>query len=106
MKNDPNAEYEVDLPNQFELLPTDKQNQLIEWCLLLDKIQSFNKKHSSYGLKHLFEHSSGGFYVSNGAFKGAMLKAGFKKTAGDPPKNWYFNIAERSIKKEKDRQLL
>ena len=106
MKIDPNAEFELDLPTEFDSLNQEEQESLVEWCHLLDKIQSFNKKHSSYGLKHLFERSSGGFYVSNGAFKGAMLKVGFKKTLGNPPKNWYFNVAERSIKFEKARQQL
>lgn len=106
MKTNPNAENKVDLPIEFDLLSKEEQDLLIEWCLLLDKIQNVNKKHSSYGLKHLFEHSSGGFYVNNGAFKGAMLKAGFKYSKGDPPKNWYFNVAEKSIKNEKSKQKL
>ncbi len=44
---------------------------------------------TSYGLKHRFEESEGGFYLSNGAFKGAMLAAGYEP-ADKSELNWRF----------------
>ena len=44
---------------------------------------------TSYGIKHRFERSPGGFYITNGAFKGAMMFEGYKHSQGV---NWYFNI--------------
>jgi hypothetical protein len=44
---------------------------------------------SSYALKHVFERQPYGFYLYNGAFKGAMREAGFEPL--DPDKqNWTF----------------
>lgn len=86
---------ELDSPEAFYRLSLNKQNELIEWCKKLNKIKSYNKHHSSYGLKHMFEHNH--FYVYNGQFKGAMLLAGFNvKNIRDL--NWYFNISEKSIR--------
>lgn len=59
-----------------------------------------NKYHSSYEQKHIFERSPDGFYVTNGAFKGAMLDCGFDKHSEDGIK-WYFAITEKSIKAAK-----
>ena len=39
----------------------------------LKPTKTFNDRRTSYGLKHLFE-DTGGFYIGNGAFKGAMIK--------------------------------
>jgi hypothetical protein len=46
---------------------------------------------SSYSLKHYFEAADGGFYVSNGQFKGAMLRAGFEPT-NSRDLNWCFML--------------
>ena len=54
-----------------------------------------NKMHTSYGLKHIFEESERGFYVTNNQFKDAMLTAGFAPV--DPNrKNWWYCISEKS----------
>jgi len=48
---------------------------------------------TSYTWKHRFEGSESGFYLTNGAFKGAMLAAGYqptKQTAKDI--NWRFRV--------------
>ena len=82
----------------FEL-PENKLRELVAFCRSLETIQTFNDKHTSYGIKHIFEHYGG--YVTNGEFKGAMQIAGFKvKDAHE--KNWVFNVSERSIKKVKN----
>lgn len=58
-------------------------------------------RHSSYGLKHAFEStlrevcgSKYNFYLHNGAFKGAMLHAGYRPH--DPSElNWHFRCRLR-----------
>ncbi|RKD26710.1 hypothetical protein BEP19_16020 [Ammoniphilus oxalaticus] len=84
-------------PKAFEYLTPGERRRLTEWVKAnLTPIQSFNVRHTSYGLKHIFE-KNGGFYIGNGAFKGAMIECGFKvqdKTA----LNWVFNVSEKSIK--------
>lgn len=67
-----------DPPSEFEELNADQKRILLNWCDLITPIQSFNQKHTSYGLKHIFSNSLDGFYITNGQFKGAMLKLGFK----------------------------
>lgn len=57
---------------------------------------TINKYHTSYELKHIFERSPDGFYLTNGAFKGALLAAGFEKHSTGI--NWCFAITERSIR--------
>ena len=57
---------------------------------------TINKYHTSYEGKHIFERSPDGFYLTNGAFKGAMLAAGFTKHSEGI--NWCFAVTERSIK--------
>lgn len=87
----------LDSPLVFNELDKNQQKILVEWCKGFDKIQSFTTNASSYGLKHLFEKSNGGFYVANGAFKGAMIIAGFdvKDTS---VLNWQFNISKLSYR--------
>lgn len=45
----------INKPEHFDELDKAKKNALMEFCNSLDKIESFNIRHSSYGLKHLFE---------------------------------------------------
>lgn len=86
--------YDVNDPRGFESLTEAEQEQLLAW---INKnfiyTNTFNTKRSSYYIKHLFEKEN--FYVTNGQFKGAMLKAGFKVKNPDSD-NWYFNISMRS----------
>ena len=71
----------------------------------MNKIKTFNTRCTSYGLKHVFGRRyrkvlSGTFessYVTNGQFKGAMLKAGFD-VKDKTQLNWHFNVSEKSIK--------
>ena len=72
---------------------------------LLDKSLRVNKKHSSYGLKHLVERFlvrhfglSANTYVGNGDFILAMYLSKFKITMNkDSIPNCFFNISETSI---------
>ena len=84
-----------DAPERFNELSPDEQSQLLSWIdQNIESRKTFNDRSTSYGLKHRFE-STGGFYVVNGAFKGAMLEAGyFVKNSNDL--NWIFNISSRS----------
>lgn len=84
-------------PLDFTKLSDNEKITLVNWIVTVFKpIKTVNKWHSSYGLKHLFEHAPLGFYVKNGAFKGAMLIAGFEPV--DPNElNWRFKISEVSI---------
>ena len=80
-----------DSPAMYEELTLEEKARLADWIaekLTLRKTANFN--HSSYGLKHLFEHDTG-LYVYNGAFKGAMQAAGYM--AVDPKEqNWHYKI--------------
>ena len=74
-------------PGEFFKLDKETQDKLLKWINLnLTERKSFNHRYNSYRLKHLLP-----FYVTNGAFKGAMLQAGYKVL--DKNKlNWNFNI--------------
>lgn len=91
-----NANVPNNRPDAFYELTSDQQRILKKWVSLnLKPIKSFNNFHSSYKLKHIFEDSTEGFYISNGQFKGAMLACEFK--VKDKSKiNWHFNISQKS----------
>ena len=82
-----------DDPNAFCQLDEAQQTALLAYITAKFKPgKSVYPKSSSYGLKHVFEESTGGFYVTNGQFKGAMQRAGFEPT--DPKRqNWLFRLA-------------
>lgn len=69
-----------------------------------EPIQTINKKHSSYGLKHIAEKwakkvSCGEVnYISNGHLILAMIDAGFRFQRIENTPNVYFNVSERAIK--------
>ncbi|MEX0876019.1 MAG: hypothetical protein WD114_01050 [Phycisphaerales bacterium] len=76
-------------PDDFETLSDEAQMQVLNW--IEQTFEQASSTHScpmsSYGLKHWFGnesttehswwHNPNGFYITNGQFKGAMLKAGF-----------------------------
>ncbi|WP_394868173.1 hypothetical protein [Staphylococcus borealis] len=96
---------DINKPEHFEELNEVKKNALLEFCYSMNKIKTFNTRNSSYGLKHVFERRyrealSGTLessYVTNGQFKGAMLKAGFN-VKDKSQLNWHFNVSEKSIR--------
>lgn len=53
------------LPQDFENLSKEEQKILVEWCSKISKTKNINRGKSSYGLKHIFEYSEIGFYISN-----------------------------------------
>ena len=82
-------------PNNFYKLTIEEQNNLRIWVARnFDPIKKYNMRHSSYGLKHIYEYDTKK-YVDNGTFKGAMLAEGYEPH--DPEaRNWRFKISERS----------
>lgn len=90
-------ELSVNQPEDFERLNPREQYILLEFCKNQFTVSNNYSKRTSYGLKHYFECFPMGFYITNGQFKGAMLKAGYKvkdKTA----LNWQFNIDKNRVK--------
>ena len=75
---------------EFEALPAERQELLLDWIRKnLNPIQSIN-------LKHLVQLAPGeNSYFTNGEFKGAMLKAGYR-TENREAVNWTFNVSQRS----------
>lgn len=89
-----------DHPSAFDQLSLEAQQHLLDWIEsgLIPK-QGFNERHTSYGLKHMYESQTRDgqdHYVTNGEFKGAMLKLGFK-VKDEAAKNWVFNISQKSL---------
>lgn len=83
-------------PLAFLTLPASETRILSKWIKLnILPIKSPNLKHTSYSLKHLFEHSECGFYITNGQFKGAMMARGFIPV-NKRELNWRFRISEKS----------
>ncbi|ANY12649.1 MULTISPECIES: hypothetical protein [Lactobacillaceae] len=88
---------ETNAPKLFNELSADEQVVLVNWVLTtLKPIKTFSSQRSSYEIKHIFERTPLGFYVLNGAMKGAMLIAGYQ-IKNEKEINWTFNISERSI---------
>ena len=86
----------VNSTEQFYLLTAAEQTQLVEWCRNLEKSKTINKHHTSYGIKHHFQYG-GGFYVTNGAFKQAMLLAGFDYKPCESGITWRFNVSSKRV---------
>lgn len=85
----------INSPGDFLNIPADKQSRITEWINSnFVAIKNENYRHSSYGLKGLFE-KDGGFYVTNGQFKGAMVACGFV-AYNKTDINWRFNLLEKS----------
>ena len=56
--------------------------------------KTFNDRYTSYGLKHRLEDDTG-IYVSNNAFKDAMLRCGYVPR-DEHELNWEYAISQRS----------
>lgn len=86
--------FDVNDPRAFDEMPKEEQEILLSWIKRnFIMIETFNTRHSSYDLKRSFEVD--GFYITNGQFKGAMLKAGFS-VKDRKVDNWNFNISQKS----------
>lgn len=85
-------------PKEYKDLTERQQDILRVWiedCISPYETKGYYPHHNSYGLKHRFELSEHGFYLSNGAFKGGMIEFGFE------PKekyrlNWTFKLGKKA----------
>lgn len=97
---------EANNPIEYHNLPEYKKQALKRWinkALKPFETKQYYPHHSSYGLKHKFESSVVGFYVTNGQFKGAMLECGFIPKDQEEL-NWVFKLGKNAGKiKEKGR---
>lgn len=66
----------VDSTNEFTKLSEQEQAQLIGFASDIDQKPEF-KTFNSYGLKHIYSDKFNS-YITNGAYKGAMVMAGLK----------------------------
>lgn len=88
----------ADMPSAYEDLDDGQKAVLRKWIYEnLQPIKTVSKGSNSYRLKHFFEKSQEGFYISNGMFKGAMLEAGYY-TNNESALNWNFNVSKKSVR--------
>jgi hypothetical protein len=84
-----------DTPECWRDLGTETQDALCDWIHQnIQPRKTANLYHTSYGLKHIFQHDTG-TYVYNGQFKAAMLRCGYKPV-DDHEQNWNYCISQRS----------
>ena len=84
---------------EFKKLSNSERLTLLDWCSQITKIKTISNKWTSYGLKHVFERSKNGFYITNDAFIYAMYKLDFKlKRCYYCSPNFCFNISLKSLK--------
>lgn len=85
---------------EFKELTKSQQKQLILFCLNFKPIKTINTRSSSYGLKHIFERSYNGFYITNNQFKHAMKLCGYRAVTFDycEPINEFYNISSISMR--------
>ena len=84
-------DWEANDPDGFQQLEPEQQTALVDWirAVLVPAKTVFRR--NSYGMKHDFDREPDGFYVYNGAFKGAMLAAGFLPV-DEGELNWRFRV--------------
>ena len=70
-------DWEANDPGGFQKLEPEQQSALVDWIRAVLVPANTVFRRNSYGMKHDFDREPDGFYVYNGAFKGAMLAAGF-----------------------------
>lgn len=89
-------EMQINKPSDYERLKFIDKLLLNMWIvnnLQPHKIKSFGGP-TSYRLKHIFAKSPGGFYVSNGAMKAALLQVGFIPQ-NKQDLNWTFQLSRK-----------
>ncbi len=79
---------EIDRPEEFEKLSGLVTERLLAWIKARFGPGRRDAGSTSYGMKHWFEVEEG-VYVTNGAFKGAMVAAGWRPL-NEEEKNWRF----------------
>ncbi len=81
----------VDDSGEFNELSAEQQRVLVEWIRDVMVPAEPDFPHSSYNMKHEFQFSPQGFYTTNGAFRGAMLAAGYLPV-NEYEVNWLFPV--------------
>ncbi len=80
-----------DHPHAYEALSQEQRDALQYWIeRAIQPALKADERHSSYGLKHEYEHETK-LFVSHAQFKGAMLMAGYLPTE-QGEQNWHFKI--------------
>lgn len=95
----PEATLRINHPDEFFKLSVGQRATLVDWIKThITPRKTKNNRYSSYGLKHFFEEDRehGGFYVTNGAFKGAMRVCGYS-TDFELNTNWVYRISNKSL---------
>jgi hypothetical protein len=92
----PSTEYACAAPenqtSDYARLTADQGAALAAWiAMTMHLIKAANQHQNSCALKGVFERSAGGFALTNGQFKGAMLAAGYQPVNSEQP-NWTFYI--------------
>jgi hypothetical protein len=78
-------------PAAFQRLTPEEQSALVDWIRAVLAPAKTVFRRNSYGMKHDFAREPDGFYIYNGAFKGAMLAAGFRPVDKEEV-NWRFRV--------------
>ena len=94
------AEYD---PNLLSDEPSEIQAQVLAW--IKENLRPRKTPldiPSSYGLKHILQRETD-IYLTNNAFKDAMLQCGFEPCDWDAL-NWHFGISKRSPAFTKNRR--
>jgi hypothetical protein len=91
-------------PRCWDQLAADQQATLVKWIrdVLVPAYRVSNR--NSYGMKHDFEREPGGFYVTNGMFKGAMLAAGHRPV-NEREINWRFRVRPARELNEQEKKI-
>lgn len=88
----------VNQPDDYQQLTQTEKTILAEWIEINMVPMKSYRSQSSYFLKHRFEESVKGFYVTNGQFKGAMVAAGYRMIKPDSRINCVFNAKLKTNK--------
>lgn len=92
----------IDDPAEYKNLPRYKQKAIQRFIrnkIAPHKIKTFRGV-TSYGIKHRFEETEHGFYITNGVMKGAMQAAGFVAKE-ERAKNWEYPLSVRAMECKK-----
>lgn len=81
---------------EFLLCQAEACTRVCGWLEDKKKTKTINRRHSSYGLKHIAETEIG--YIGNGAFIAAAIFMGFPYRINNESINPSFGISERSLK--------
>ena len=82
-------------PEDHDTLSYEEQMALQDWIdANMRPAKTPDPNRTSYGLKHRFEESAGGCYITNGQFKGGMLASGYEPADRDEL-NWRFRARLR-----------